>query len=81
MRDARFHTVKFFKTLRMCWRLMMARTFGQYIHSGWNGQNDYARYRWRGHDYFIQTTPAKPTEPEPLARPFDPRTYVRQFPV
>ena len=60
---------KFWSTLRICVRIIMARTFGEYIHSGWNGQNDYARYRWRGHDYFIQTTPAKPTEPKPLAVP------------
>lgn len=65
----RFQAVKFVRTLGICGRALMARTFGEYIHSGWNGQCDYARYRWRGHDYFIQITPAKPTEPEPLARP------------
>ena len=64
------HAVKkFASTLRICAGIIMARTFGQYVHSGWNGQCDYARYRWRGRDYFIQITPAKPTEPEPLARP------------
>jgi hypothetical protein len=60
---------KFWSTLCICGRIIMARTFGQYVHSGWNGDCDYARYRWRGHDYFIQITPAKPSEPKPLACP------------
>jgi hypothetical protein len=64
------HTVKKFgSTLCICGGIVMARTFGEYVYSGWNGQNAFARYRWRGHDYFIQTAPEKPTEPEPLARP------------
>ncbi len=65
-----FHAIKKFgSTLRICARVIMARTFGEYAHSSWNGDCDYARYRWRGHDYFIQTTPAKPREPKPLAVP------------
>lgn len=60
---------KFGSTLAICARIIMARTFGDYVHSGWNGQSDYCRYRWRGNDYFIQLTPAKPTEPKPLAVP------------
>ena len=64
------HAIKKFRsTLGICARIIMARTFGQYVHSGWNGQNDYARYRWRDRDYFIQITPAKPTEPEALGSP------------
>lgn len=60
---------KFWSTLGICARILAARTFGEYMHSGYNGQCDYARYRWRDHDYFIQITPAKPTEPKPLAVP------------
>ena len=64
------HTLKKFgSTLGICARIIMARTFGEYVHSGWNGQCAFARYRWRGHDYFIQTVPAKASEPEPLAVP------------
>lgn len=43
-------------TLRICLTLLLARMFGEYIHSGWNGVYDYARYRWRGQDYAIPTT-------------------------
>lgn len=60
---------KFKSTLAICGRILMARTFGKYAHSGWNGQNDYALYRWRDRDYFIQITPAKPENPEPLGSP------------
>ncbi len=59
---------KFCSTLGICARIIMARTFGEYVHSGWNGQCAVARYRWRGHDYFIQTEPAKAPGSNPRRR-------------
>jgi hypothetical protein len=35
----------------------MARMFGEYHHSGWNGQVEFARYRWRGEEWLIPTGP------------------------
>jgi len=46
---------KLWDTLSICARIICARHFGQYRHSGWNGQNSYARYAWCGHDYYIPT--------------------------
>lgn len=46
---------KFFSTLRICGCLIMARTFGTYVHSGWDGVNEYAQYRWRGQEWRIPT--------------------------
>lgn len=51
---------KFIGTLRICSGLMMARTFGDYVVSGWNGQNHYAQYVWRRHVYFIPTDAIEP---------------------
>lgn len=65
---------KFGSTLKICARIIMARTFGEYVHSGWNGQCAFCRYRWRGEDYFIQTEPAKASEAGPLAMPLVPHT-------
>jgi len=42
-------------TIRILARLGMARTFGEYIHSGWNGEISYARYRWRGREWIVPT--------------------------
>jgi hypothetical protein len=46
---------KLFNTLRLAYLLVCARTFGQYMHSGFNGEVAYARYRWRGEEWFIPT--------------------------
>jgi hypothetical protein len=50
--------LKFANTLRLCASLLMARTFGRYLHSGWNGDVEYARYEWRGREWVIPTGPA-----------------------
>ncbi len=42
-------------TVRILGRLFMARTFGEYRHSGWDGSIAYARYSWRGKDWIIPT--------------------------
>lgn len=52
-------------TTRLLANLWMARTFGEYVHSGWNGQVEYARYRWRGQEWLIPTSPIDPTERQP----------------
>jgi hypothetical protein len=57
---------KFCGTLGICARIIMARTFGKYIHSGWDGRMAFCLYRWRGHDYYIQTEPAMMREQKPL---------------
>lgn len=48
---------KLFSTLKICTTLFMARTFGEYKHSGWNGEFEYARYIWKGEDWIIPTGP------------------------
>ena len=47
---------KLFSTLRIVVTLFMARTFGRYEHSGWNGEFEYARYRWAGKSWVIPLT-------------------------
>ena len=42
---------KLFNTIGVCFTLFLARTFGTYIESGWNGIHDYAIYKWRGKSY------------------------------
>lgn len=49
-------------TIRLTLTLALARTFGQYIHSGWNGEFEYARYRWRGKEWVIPTAPCNSNE-------------------
>ena len=49
------HTTKFFHTLRVCAGIIMARTFGTYLHSGWDGDRDFCIYEWRGRKYYIPT--------------------------
>lgn len=49
--------MKLVHTLKIVSTLILARTFGQYINSGWNGEFDYVRYRWRGRDWCIPLTP------------------------
>lgn len=51
----RFQIGKLLRTLRICWCVLMARTFGEYGHSGWNGHSEYAQYRWRGRWWKIPT--------------------------
>ena len=46
---------KLWSTIRICATIIVARHFGQYVHSGWDGEHSYARYRWRGRDVFIPT--------------------------
>jgi hypothetical protein len=48
---------KFIQTIKICSNLFMARTFGEYIHSGWNGRFDYVSYRWRNRVYDIPKGP------------------------
>lgn len=48
------------KTSAMLFCLFMARMFGEYRHSGWDGVIEYARYSWRGHDWIIPTSAAEP---------------------
>lgn len=48
---------KVLRTIKMLYCLFMARTFGQYRHSGWDGTIEYARYTWRGQDWIIPTSP------------------------
>jgi hypothetical protein len=49
--------VKLFKTFKILYYLGMARTFGNYVHSGWDGETEYARYYWRGREWIIPTGP------------------------
>ncbi len=46
---------KAFSTAKILFCLGMARTFGVYVHTVWNGQFDYAVYRWRGKTWAIPT--------------------------
>ena len=46
-------------TIRICATLFMARMFGRYEHSVWDGQRDYARYIWRGKVWAFPTEPMK----------------------
>lgn len=48
---------KLIDTTRICATLFMARMFGRYEHSGWDGERDYARYVWRGKTWAFPTAP------------------------
>lgn len=50
---------KFRGTVAILTKLGMARMFGQYEHSAWNGEISYARYRWRGETWIIPTGPVE----------------------
>lgn len=50
---------KFLNTLRIAGRIIMARTFGEYWHSGWDETGEYALYRWRGGVLRVPTIPPK----------------------
>jgi len=54
-----WNTEKFFKTLKILYCLGMARTFGKYVNSGWDGTINYARYEWRGREWIIPTGPVE----------------------
>jgi hypothetical protein len=49
--------MKLINTIKICATLFLARTFGEYRHSGWTAEYEYARYRWRGEDWIIPTGP------------------------
>lgn len=48
---------KFGLTLKIAFTLIMARTFGRYVSSGWNGHCEYARYEWRGREWMFPLAP------------------------
>jgi hypothetical protein len=49
-------THKLGRTVGMLFCLFMARMFGEYRHSGWDGAISYARYTWRGKEWIIPTS-------------------------
>lgn len=55
----RHATRKFLHTIRIAFTLVMARTFGKYCHSGFDGTIGltYARYMWRGQSWLFPTAP------------------------
>ena len=54
--------MKLLKTLRIASTLMLARTFGRYVHSGYNGKFEYAQYEWRGREWVFPLTPIERPE-------------------
>lgn len=48
---------KVLSTLKILYTLGMARTFGVYVHSGWNGEHDYVRYLRNGEVWDMPTSP------------------------
>ena len=51
---------KFLGTLKICFMLFLARTFGEYQHTIWKTSfGGYAVYEFRGHTYFIPITRVK----------------------
>ena len=54
-----FFLTKLASTIHILFTLGCARTFGQYIHSGWNGEFAFCRYEWRGKEWVIPTSPAE----------------------
>jgi hypothetical protein len=60
---------KFFGTLRIAGLVILARTFGRYVNSGWDGCDEYAQYEWGGQEHRIPMfrPPIKMTEDELLA--------------
>ena len=62
---------KLLSTTRLCATLFLARTFGRYEHTVWNGEFEYHRYSWRGK---VWAFPASPIEASaPSTRPARPR--------
>lgn len=56
-RDVRHGLRKFPSTVKIAFRLVMARTFGEYRHTVFDGAMSYAVYRWRGKWWAIPTSP------------------------
>ncbi len=54
-----FHLHKFWRSVAIATTLIMARTFGRYLHSGWNGIHNFAKYEWRGEVWYFPTSPAE----------------------
>jgi hypothetical protein len=52
-------TRKLLRVARMTGCLFMAQMFGQYRHSAWNGEINYAEYEWRGAVWQIPTSPVE----------------------
>ena len=44
---------KLWHTLKLASCMVMARMFGEYQNSGWDGNVDFAIYHWRGRSWFI----------------------------
>jgi len=53
---------KLCSTVAMLFCLFMARTFGKYQHSGWDGVIEYARYSWRGKEWVFPTSAVDSTD-------------------
>lgn len=51
---------KLTSTARVVATLFMARTFGSYEHTVFDGGMEYARYRWRGETWAFPTAPMEP---------------------
>ncbi|MCW0235237.1 MAG: hypothetical protein OJJ21_16675 [Ferrovibrio sp.] len=47
---------KLASTARIVATLAMARTFGEYLHTVWDGELTYAKYRWRGQTWAIPSS-------------------------
>lgn len=47
---------KLLSTFKILYCLGMARTFGEYTHSGWDGQIHFTRYYWRNKYWIIPTS-------------------------
>jgi hypothetical protein len=54
-------TRKLGRTIRTLSCLFMARTFGEYHHTVWDGGFTYARYQWRGKVWAVPTGPLEDT--------------------
>ena len=54
-----FHFRKFVSSVCICSTLLLARTFGRYVHTIFDGRLTYAEYEWRGQRYAIPTEPLK----------------------
>lgn len=50
---------KFKSTLNICVTLFVARMFGKYEHSLWDGKSEYAQYRLMGASWLIPLTPVQ----------------------
>lgn len=55
--DGLFAARKLPKTIAISANIFLARTFGEYVHSVWNGDFHYAVYQWRGERWVVPTSP------------------------